>query len=317
MDTRSAVTPLLILEGETMGTTWSVRLVGAAEHEAAALRAGADAVLARIVKEMSHYAPDSDLSRFNGAPAGTVRRLPADFCRVLACALRVARASAGAFDPTVAPLVALWGFGPVAPRFAPPEPEVVAATRMRVGWWRIAFDAGSASLFQPGGLSLDFSGIAKGYAVDALVAFFEAEGYDDFLVEIGGELRGKGSRPDGTPWRIAVAAADDECEPDVLALRDLAVATSGDAWHGFEHDGQRYSHTLDPRTGWPVPHTLAQVTVVHASCMEADALATALGVLGPEAGLPWATTRGLAVRFVCREAAGTSVKMSPAFEALL
>ena len=299
---------LQTLAGEAMGTTWSVRLANPGFAPLAPVREAIEAALGLVVRQMSTWEPDSDISRFNRAPAGSWHALPGEFMAVLECAQAWARASGGAFDPTVGPLVDAWGFGP---RAAPgvPDDQALAAARTRVGFGRIGLEPGRA--LQPGGAHLDLSGIAKGYSVDLVVQALRAQGFNDFLAEVGGELRASGTRPGGQPWRVAIAGTE-----RTLALRDQAIATSGDHWHAFGHAGRRYSHTLDPRTGEPVAHALASVTVLHADCMQADALATVLTVLGPREGLAFATGHGLAALLCERTPQGPVVSMTPAFSAL-
>ncbi len=312
--------PVLALQGETMGTTWSVRCVGGDPDR---LRAGIASRLARIDQQMSTWRGDSDLSRFNALPGDATQLLPAAFHTVLACALATAEASGGAFDPTIGPLVDLWGFGPhPAEQEGPPPPERIAAALARIGWRRLDFDTASGRLCQPGGAALDFSGIAKGYAVDLVAEGLIAAGIDSFLVEIGGELRGRGVKPDGSPWWVAVEQAATTTEVQtpryVVALHDLAIATSGDYRRRFHHGGVVYGHTIDPRTGWPIRPDIAAVTVLHRQCMQADALATAIAVLGLPAGLDHATRHGIAALIVTREEEDRFVEhLSPALRAML
>jgi len=304
---------LQTLAGEAMGTTWSVRLANPRFMPLAPVREAIEAVLALVVRQMSTWEPDSDISRFNRAPAGTWHALPGEFMAVLECAQAWARASGGAFDPTVGPLVDLWGFGPRAEPLAPhagtvPSAEALAQARARVGFGRIVLEADRA--LQPGGAHLDLSGIAKGYSVDLLVQALRAQGFTDFLAEVGGELHASGTRPGGEPWRVGIAGTE-----RTLALRDQAIATSGDHWHAFDHGGRRYSHTVDPRTGEPVAHALASVTVLHADCMQADALATVLTVLGPQEGLAFAAQHGVAALLCERTPQGPVFSMTPTFPA--
>jgi thiamine biosynthesis lipoprotein len=299
-----------------MGTTWSVRHAGGAEGSA--LRPGIEAVLETVVEQMSGWLPASNLCRFNSAIAGSRRTPPPEFSDVLACALEIAQASDGAFDPTMAPLVDLWGFGAAPAAKAMPEVYDVAQALARVGWRKLRWEQGS--LFQPGGMGLDFSGIAKGYAVDLVAEHLASLGLASFLVEIGGELRGQGMKPDGSPWWVALEAVPDAPtagEDFVVALHGLSVATSGDYRRFFEQDGRRYGHTLDPRTGWPVANNVASVTVLHPSCMRADAWATALSVLGVREGLEFAACHGIGALFVTREEGRLAEHMSPAFAAML
>lgn len=310
------------LGGTTMGTTWSVSLAVPPSRDLHALHTGIQAQLDDIVAQMSTWEAQSDLSRYNRSDAGTWTLLPAKTLTVLDAALSVAAASGGAFDPTVGPLVALWGFGAHAGARRLPAPSVLAATRARCGWQRLQRDARGVQ--QPGGVHLDFSAIAKGFAVDDVADWLHRQGVHAALVEVGGELRGQGLKPDGEPWRVLVESAPEEdartqTPPRVIALTDRAVATSGDRWHQYTGDAEAFSHSLDPRTGRPVQRAAAAVTVVADTAMLADAWATAFTVLGCEDGLPLARARGLAVRFLEHGGEGQPPveTLSPAFQALL
>lgn len=304
-----------------MGTTWSVTL-RADDAEPAALQLGIQARLDTVVAQMSTWERDSDLSRFNAAPAGTRQLLPPELRKVMEAALALAADSDGAFDPTVGPLVNLWGFGPDGERKAP-DAEQLAAAISRVGWQRLQLDA-TGVMTQPGNAYVDLSGIAKGYSVDQVTEFLSKQRVGAFLVEVGGELRSHGSKPDGTAWRIALEQPSpgdfnpkNISAPVVIALDGMAMATSGDYRHFFDEDGQRYSHTIDPRSGRPVSHGLASVTVLHRECMHADALATALTVLGPEKGWQYARSHKLAVRLVWHDGSRFNSRMTPSFRAAL
>ncbi len=302
------------LGGETMGTTWSVKLV--ADAPPPDLPGGIKRILDRVIAQMSTWEPDSDLSRFNAAPAGTWHRLPDDLFTVLAHAVTLAEDSGGAFDPTIGPLVALWGFGPGENR-AIPDPVDLAETAARCGWQRLVLDPGGRRAFQPGGLHVDLSGIAKGHAVDLVARHIQDAGIPNHLVEIGGELRGYGAKPDGSPWWMALETPAGIASETIVALHGMSAATSGD-YRRFFMDGEtRYSHTIDPRTGRPVASEIASVTVLHRACMQADALATALGVLGAEHGLAWARKRHIAARFLSRDRDGFRERTTPAFDAML
>ncbi|AXQ29727.1 FAD:protein FMN transferase [Solimonas sp. K1W22B-7] len=303
------------MKGRTMGTTWSVCVIAPAA-DLNWLGAGVQQELDRVVAQMSHWEPDSDLCRYNAAAAGTWHRLPGEFMEVLEASLEYALASDGAFDPSIGPLVDAWGFGPLQSRDAPPGPHEIEAARARVGWRRLQRDEGGQKLLQPGGLQLDFSSIAKGYAVDQVARYLGRAGVDHWLVEVGGELRGQGCKPDGQPWWVELERVGEELPRTVLALHGLSVATSGDYRRYFEWHGHRYAHTLDPRSGWPVTHALASVTVLHPECMQADALATVLGVLSPDEAYEFAEQRNFAAQFVLRTAQGFEERLTPAFEAL-
>lgn len=316
---------LYTLQGETMGTTWSVRVAGPKGFDSRRLQLEIQQQLDAVVAEMSTWTAASDISSFNQAAAGSWQTLPADFFHVLDYALSVARDSDGAFDPSVGALVNLWGFGPDAKRSTAPALADIAAAQSRCGWQKIELDALSKRIRQTGGIYLDLSGVAKGFAVDKLSVFLHAAAFPHHLVEVGGELRGRGMRPDGHPWWVALEQAPvltldtGTALPveTIIALHDLSVATSGDYRKFFEAEGRRFAHTLDPRTGLPVAHQLAAVTVLHESCMQADAQATALTVLGVEAGMAYARRHHLAALFVSRGEKGFDEHMTPAFAALL
>ncbi|WP_201723039.1 FAD:protein FMN transferase [Caulobacter sp. X] len=304
--------------GATMGTTWSAKAVLPATIDLPALEAMVQRALDAVVGEMSPWAPLSDLSRYNRAPAGSWVRLPEATLTVLRRAIQVADQSAGAFDPTLGALTDLWGFGPRAFAGAPPEAGAVAALREAGGWKRLTLDG--EALFQPGGLKLDLNGIAKGFGVDQAAAALDRAGVKSYLVEVGGELRGTGAKPDGQPWWVELERppSANDTEKTVVALHDLSVATSGDYRRFFDHEGRRYAHTLDPATGAPVTHPTVSVTVLAADCMSADAWATALTVMAPDAALAFAAQHDLAALIVSRAASGgLEERLSPALRAML
>ncbi|SDD39321.1 thiamine biosynthesis lipoprotein [Cupriavidus sp. YR651] len=308
--------------GDTMGTTWSVAAVMAPEHSDASIADGIRAVLDSVIAQMSNWSDTSDLSRFNRAAADTWVTFPEDAFAVLQAALQTARDSGGAYDPSAGPLVDLWGFGPSGTRQTAPTPDDVARVRQQCGWQRIDIDVPNRRVRQPGGLSLDFCAIAKGFAVDAVSRYLDARGIVHHLVEIGGELRGQGLKPDGMPWWVDLESPAADSDPrrvprTRIALLGLSIATSGDYRRYFEQDGRRYAHTIDPRTAYPAAHALASVTVIHRECMMADALSTALTVLGPQAGLAFAQRHALAARFLVRTPDGFDEITTPAFAAML
>ena len=313
------------VQGETMGTFWSVRAVMPAELSLVSRARGIQAVLDRVDGQMSTYKPDSALSLFNAAPAGTWHVLPAECFEVVRHALQVAAESGGAYDPTVGPLVNLWGFGPDASRREPPPDEAIERERARIGWSRLRLDAATHSLYQPGGIYLDLSSVAKGYGVDLVGRHLDAMGIDAWLVEVGGEMKGKGRKPGGSPWRIGIerpgaalgAVQHKDQLSQVVNLSGRAIATSGDYRRRFDADGVTYSHHIDPRTGRPVPHAVASVSVLAGEAMHADPMGTLMTVLGPDEGMAYARGRGLAVMFILHGAHGLEERLSPAFEAAL
>jgi thiamine biosynthesis lipoprotein len=299
------------LAGCTMGTSWSVKVVADAERALLPLQQAIQQELDTVVAQMSPWETGSDLSRFNQAPLGSWQTLPAEFFKVLQCALQVAQESDGAYDPTAGALVNLWGFGPAQRHdedgFTPPSPRQLEAARNFCGWHRLWLDPATQRVQQPGDIYLDLSAIAKGFGVDQVARRLQQLGHDSFLVEVGGELRGQGLKPDGQPWWVALEQAPAEhadaggnASDIVAALLDWSVATSGDYRRYFKNGGIRYSHTIDPRTGLPIRHNLASVTVLHQQCMLADAWSTALGVMGAEDGLAYANRHQLCALFVTR-----------------
>ena len=311
------------LQGRTMGTTWSVRFVGPATSDLGVWQQGIQAQLDTVVADMSTWEPGSDLSRFNRAPAGTWQVLPPACFEVLVHGLDVARRSGGACDPAAGAIVNLWGFGPTRrydePGFQPPGDTDVHAVRQRGGWQRLCVDVAARRVLQPGGIELDFSGIAKGFGVDQVATYLSGRGIGDHLVEVGGELKGTGLKPDGQPWWVALetppGAALDET---VVALHGLSVATSGDYRRFFDWADRRHAHTIDPRDGRPVRNGVASLTVLHPACVLADAWSTALTVLGPDEGLALADREGLAAHMIVRDAGGRlHERWSCAFEGMM
>lgn len=271
-----------------MGTSWSVRFAAPPGCDPATVEAAILARLDRIIVEMSHWRSDSLISAFNRADPGTWHTLPDDFAAVITAGLDVAARSDGAFDPTIGRLVDLAGFGP-DPQRRDDAPDARTAAQESAGWQRLRFD--DQRLLQPGGLALDFSGIAKGYAVDAVADSLAALGIGHALIEIGGELVGRGVRPDGDPWWVDLESPPGVTLPQLrIALHGIAVATSGDYRRG--------GHSIDPRTGRSTTNAVHSVSVIHRSAMLADAWATALTVLGPDSGIALARREGIAARIV-------------------
>jgi len=318
-----AAAQLQHLHGRTMGTTWSVVADLPSTTTSEAVQQGIQAELDRVDGQMSTYKPGSDLSRFNRAPAGTWQELPPEFFTVLRHALQLAKDSDGAYDPTVGPLVNLWGFGPDQRPRQPPTAQAIAAARARVGWWKLQIDPATRRVRQPGGVYLDLSAVAKGYGVDQVARYLQRAGVEAYLVEVGGELRAHGRKPDGSVWRVGIerpdaaagAVVDADELIDTVALDERAIATSGDYRHVFEDGGRYYSHHIDPRSGYPVPHEVASVSVLAKDCMQADPLGTTLSVMGADRGMAFAQAHGLAVLMIVRTPGGFVQRMSPAFAA--
>jgi thiamine biosynthesis lipoprotein len=237
--------------------------------------------------------------------------------RVLEAALSVHAASGGAFDPAAGVLADLWGFGPTGPRDDVPSAYAIGEARIMSGARHLEFDREQRRVRRREAVQIDLSGIAKGYAVDAVAERLVALGIEDFLIEIGGELRGEGIKPDGQPWWVELEPVPDSTlAPVRVALHGLSVATSGDYRRFFEQGGRRYAHSIDPRTGWPIDNQVVSVSVLHREAMLADAWATALTVLGAP-GMALAEEQGLAVHMVTREGEAFSERISATLQAML
>ncbi|WP_409558344.1 FAD:protein FMN transferase [Achromobacter animicus] len=304
------------LAGATMGTTWSARLALPAGVTEASVRQGIQAALDQVVAQMSTWETHSDITRYNRAESGW-QTLPPEFFHVLHHALMLAEDSGGAYDPTVGPLVNAWGFGPHQRAFEPPSPAAIQTARDRCGWRRVPLDQDRHAAWQPGGVYLDLSSIAKGFGVDRAALALDGLGITDYLVEVGGELRARGKRPDGQSWRVAIEVPDASDDHALaLPLNNCSIATSGDYRRHAGDGDARYAHTIDPRTGHPVRNVVASVTVLHPVCMQADALATVLTVLGEAEGLAYARRHALAALFIMRGEDAWRVIATPQFEAL-
>jgi thiamine biosynthesis lipoprotein len=305
--------------GPTMGSTYTLKLAGRPDAGLAERAHGAvREALASVEAGMSAYLADSELSRFNRHASPAPFGLSADMFAVLALAQQVARESAGAFDATVAPAVDAWGFGPGRAHRVVDGAERQRLSQ-RIGHERLALDPAtrSAAKAHPG-LAVDLSGIAKGYGVDRAAAALDALGIARYMVEAGGEVRTRGTNAQGEAWRIGIERPD-AVPPRphfVVPLEGRALATSGDYRIYFERDGRRFCHEIDPASGAPVDHALASASVVAPTCAYADAMATALMVMGPVRGPAFAAERGLAAYFIVREGGALRASATPAFQRL-
>jgi thiamine biosynthesis lipoprotein len=314
-----------VLTGPTQGTTFTIVLSGEQPIDRlATLQTEIDAELAKIDELMSTWRPDSELSRFNAASANQPFAASLPLIEVVELAQEIAERSGGAFDVTVAPLVEAWGFGPAktepGPRVEPSE-ATLTELRRRVGWRGLIVDREALTLTKRvEGLRVDLSAIAPGASADRLAAILEDADVRDYMIEIGGEVRSRGDNPEGEGWKIGIErpsdASDARVVQAILRVHDAGVATSGDYRNYWEKDGVRFSHTVDPRTGRPIAHTLASVTVVHETAAQADGWATALSVLGPDEGLELATAIDLAAYFLIRTDTGFEIRTTPAFDRL-
>jgi len=306
-----------VYSGPIMGTSFSIK----ASHipEQISVDDLQQLILMRlqaINQRMSTYLKDSELSLLNTLSSTEPKIISAELYTVLDAAQKISQLSAGAFDITVGPLVNLWGFGPDMMLYQAPKPEAIVQLLAQSGYAKLQLNKQDLTVTKTlASLSMDLSALAKGYAVDEVARLLEEQGIKDYLVEIGGELRLKGKNLQGKKWRIAIEKPTinkRELEK-VVAITDIAMATSGDYRNFFEQDGQRFSHTIDPRTGYPITHKLASVTVLTETCMLADAWATALMVLGPEAAYKIAEQQQLAVFFIIKTEQGFAERATPLF----
>ena len=313
---------IVVITGETMGTTYTVKVVlpkGSAV-QAAKIRDTAEAILARVNRCMSTYIEDSELSRFNRSDTASPFEFSAETFARFESALRVSGETQGAFDVTVGPIVESYGFGAAAVS-EPPDALELQALRERVGYQKLILDADSYTVSKArGDLHCNLSAIAKGYGVDALAKGLDALALESYFIDIGGEVYAAGVKPDGEAWRVGIERPDAATREvqRVVALRDRAMATSGDYRNYYEANGRRVSHIIDPRTGRTIEHRLASVSVLYPTCELADAYATALLVLGPEEGFAFAEMRGLAALFLIRrEGGGFEERMTTSFEPMI
>lgn len=305
-----------------MGTTFHVKIVpaedgkGMGTSDFAAAFEEARKELDRVDGLMSTYKAESELSRFNASDSTGPFPLSPELCELFEKALAVSAASGGAFDVTVGPLVNAWGFGSAAKAPEPPSEKMLDELRTRVGPDKLILDPANSTIRKTRpDVYCDLGAIAKGYAVDKASEALERAGIVNYMVEVGGEVRTAGTNAAGAPWRIAVEKPDFDGRSiqRVVPFSGLSMATSGDYRNYYEVDGKRVSHTINPRTGRPISHKLASVTVMDRECAMADAYATALMVLGPEQGMALAEKEGLAALFLVREREGFAEQTTKAF----
>ncbi|MBS8269701.1 FAD:protein FMN transferase [Halomonas litopenaei] len=311
--TRSPIT----LEGDIFGTFYQITLADPLTREQVEeIEQGVLDEMHAVDASMSTWREDSELSAFNQSPLGQWQPISDEFMEVLAISQSVNQQSHGAFDVTVGSLVNLWSFGPEARPREIPEENVLEQRLSQVGMDALEIDTAEAQARRLRDVYIDLSGVAKGFATDEVAAYLDRQGIANYLVNLGGEVKVKGRRDGGKGlWRIGIEVPENGAPKaqHVVGLDDVSVATSGDYRHYFEADGKRYSHTIDPRTGRPITHRLASVTVVHPSNAWADAWATALSVMGEEEGMQAAIDQELPVVMLVRQGEGWESRVSPAF----
>ncbi len=310
------------MSGLAFTTVYQVKVVSSklTEDSGARLKDAIDNNLEMVDAAMSRFRDDSEVARFNHQMSTAPFQISEETASLLQKAFQVSELTGGAFDVTVGPLVRLWGFYEKDELHTEPDAGVIEKVRARVGFKALSVDANMPSLQKSRPeIDIDLSAIAKGYAVDKIATSIEHLGYENYLVEIGGETRARGHNENRRTWRVGIEKplTDKREIFQIIELPGKAVATSGDYRKFYEISGRRVSHTIDPRTGRPIEHNLASVTVVHDECAVADALATALTVLGPDEGFELAKRKNLSVLFITREKDGTLVsRVTPTFEKL-
>ncbi len=312
---------LSTLSGATMGTTYTVRLAAQlSPPQRQALQQRVQACLDQVDSRMSTYKPDSEVSQFNRHDSDDWFPVSPDTAQVVAASLEVSRITEGAFDITVGPLVNLWNFGPDHRPVGIPTEEEIATALTAVGFQQleVRLDPPALRKHHPH-VGIDLSAIAKGYAVDQVADLLEQSGVRDFMAEVGGEVRTRGARPRGEPWRIGVErpiAGKRDVEM-VIHLNDTSLATSGDYRNFFEWQGTRYSHEIDPHTGRPVANGTASVSVMDPSAMRADAFATALMVMPSDQAWRLARELGLEIMLIVHHQQGFNERVTPGFAACI
>lgn len=303
--------------GPTMGSTYSIKYVrhaGLAEPEK--VRGEVEGILAEVDRQVSTYRSDSEIERFNALPANSCQKMPEAVLELIRVGEQLSVQSEGSYDLTVEPLMNLWGFGPQGREEKIPGAATLAEVMQRIGHQHLHIEG--ERLCKDAPVEVDFNSIAAGYAVDTIAARLDAMGVHDYLVEATGELKAKGKKTDGSPWRIALEEPrdDQQVAERIINVDGYGVSTSGDYRNYFLQEGRRYSHAFDARNGAPVLHNLASVTVIHPSALMADGLSTLLLILGPERAWDYAEKHDVGAFFVIRADTGFVIRTSRTFERL-
>ncbi|MEM5505786.1 FAD:protein FMN transferase [Shewanella frigidimarina] len=312
----SSPEPIISLSGSTMGTTYHIKVVNSDRlPEAQLLQAEIDMALEVVNDQMSTYRSDSELSKFNQLQVQQSVKVSADTIKVIEEGMRLYQETDGALDITLGPVVNLWGFGPDKRPTTIPTQAQIDNAKAKMGIKELSIK-GLTLTKHNADLYVDLSSIAKGFGVDKIAAILDKYHVSGYLVEIGGELNVKGTKDDNTPWRVAVEQPTTEGQAiqQVIEPGTMSLATSGDYRNFYQENGERFSHLIDPRNGYPIKHQLASATVLHSSCMTADGYATAMMVLGTEASLALAKEKNLAIMLIEKQEQGYQVYYSDAFK---
>ncbi len=287
----------LKLDGQTMGSYYAIVIDGASEAEGPAIQEKIEAILKDVNRQMSTWDSESEISKFNQSPVTEWFPVSPGFAEVVKESIRLHKLTDGAFDPTVAPLIDLWGFGAKKPKAFPTESEIDEA-RKRTGMQFIEVKLAPSSIRRTReGITLTMSAIAPGHASDRIAKLLNSLGFPSHSVDIGGEIRTGTAKAGGGKWRLGIESPFGEIQR-VIECTDRSIATSGNYRNFFEYKGVRYSHTIDPATGKPVPNPPASVSILCDTAMTADGLATSLMVMGIEKGIPFAKKYGLSVLYL-------------------
>ncbi|AZG72449.1 FAD:protein FMN transferase [Shewanella livingstonensis] len=308
--------PIISLSGSTMGTTYHIKVViNDKLPEAQLLQAEIDMALEVVNDQMSTYRSDSELSKFNQLQVQQSVNVSADTIKVIEEGIRLYHETDGALDITLGPVVNLWGFGPDKRPTTIPTQAQIDAAKAKMGIKELTIN-GLMLTKHNADLYVDLSSIAKGFGVDKIASILNKYQVSGYLVEIGGELNIKGTKADNTPWRVAVEqpTSAGQAVQQVIEPGTMSLATSGDYRNFYQENGERFSHLIDPRNGYPIKHQLASATVLHSSCMTADGYATAMMVLGTQASLALAKEKNLAIMLIEKQEQGYQVYYSDAFK---
>lgn len=310
---------LVHLSGPTMGTTYNIKYTQQAGiPDSSHLQTEIDRLLEQVNDQMSTYRVDSELSRFNQYQGSDPFQVSEQTATVVKEAIRLNLLTLGALDVTVGPLVNLWGFGPEARRDTVPTEQELAERKAKTGIEYLSVSGDFLSKTLPN-LYVDLSTIAKGWGVDVVADFIESQGIENYMVEVGGEMRLKGRNAQGIPWRIAIEkpSVQERSVQEIIEPGDMAIATSGDYRNYFERDGMRYSHIINPKTGYPIDNKVVSVTVLDKSSMTADGLSTGLMVLGEEKAMAVAELNQIPVFMIIKTDDGFREVASSAFQPYL
>ena len=306
--------------GSTMGTRYQVKISGLPRKiDQTTIEEQTFSTLDRIDRLMSTYKTGSDVSRFNRAQIHQKVFIDVETLQVIQLSRSIYEITNGAFDITVAPIVRLWGFGPDIKEDQLPGAADIKNALNKVGFDKILIDENPPALTKNSEVEIDLSAIAKGYGVDQVAKLLDQHGIEHYLIEVGGEIRVKGTNKDGQYWRIGIETPSliRSGAQQAVAINNASVATSGDYRNFFQVSGKRYSHTINPATGMPVRHDLASTTLITDSCAEADAYATAISVMGPEEGYQFAKKMNLTAYFLVREGDDYRKVMTAGFRKLI